>query len=76
MGVSECPITLDHLSPVTLKEPPDVVDGAPAPPKGWPTSGALQFDRVTATDRHGLPPVLRDVSFELKVRTSQIVRIY
>lgn len=51
------------------QEPGDVADGAGAPPPSWPHSGALRFDRVTATYRPGLPPVLRDISFELQVRS-------
>ena len=49
------------------QEPADVDQGGAAPPKGWPASGTLQYDRVTAVYRPGLPPVLRDVSFELQV---------
>ena len=44
-----------------------MADGAGTPPPGWPHSGALRFDRVTATYRPGLPPVLKDISFELQV---------
>jgi ABC-type multidrug transport system fused ATPase/permease subunit len=39
--------------------------GAAAPP-GWPRSGAVTFEGVTARYRAGLRPVLSDVSFELK----------
>lgn len=49
------------------QEPADVDQGGAAPPKGWPASGTLRYDRVTAVYRPGLPPVLRDVSFELQV---------
>lgn len=49
------------------QEPADVDQGGAAPPKGWPASGTLQYDRVTAVYRPGLPPVLQDVSFELQV---------
>ncbi|KAL6756466.1 P-loop containing nucleoside triphosphate hydrolase protein [Haematococcus lacustris] len=48
------------------QEPPTLVEGAPAPPPGWPTSGALQFRGVSARYRPGLPPVLCDLTFTLK----------
>lgn len=48
------------------QEPPDVAQGGGAPPAGWPSSGALRFDNVTAVYRPGLPPVLRNISFQLQ----------
>ena len=49
------------------QEPGNVIDGKPSPPSGWPRRGSLKFDHVTAMYRPGLPPVLRDISFELGV---------
>lgn len=42
-----------------------MADGGAAPPKGWPSSGAITFEGVTASYRPGLPPVLRDLSFHI-----------
>lgn len=50
------------------QEPGNVSDGEAAPPSGWPRSGELEFDHVTAVYRPGLPPVLKDISFKLGVR--------
>ena len=50
------------------QEPPLVSEGGGSPPDGWPSSGALVFEGVSAVYRPGLPPVLQDISFELKVR--------
>lgn len=47
------------------QEPPTVERGGGAPPPGWPSLGALQYEEVTAVYRPGLPPVLRDISFSL-----------
>ncbi|GFR40947.1 hypothetical protein Agub_g1611, partial [Astrephomene gubernaculifera] len=44
-------------------EPPRVEDGAPEPPPGWPRSGELRYEHVTAVYRPGLAPVLSDISF-------------
>lgn len=35
------------------------------PPPGWPASGSLEFQSVTARYRPGLPPVLSGVTFKL-----------
>ncbi|GFR41482.1 hypothetical protein Agub_g2173, partial [Astrephomene gubernaculifera] len=51
-------------------EPPRVAEGGAPPPPGWPASGALRYENVTAVYRPGLPPVLRDISFELRPGTS------
>ncbi|GLC33196.1 hypothetical protein PLESTB_000360400 [Pleodorina starrii] len=51
-------------------EPPRVAEGGQAPPPGWPRSGALTYEGVTAVYRPGLPPVLRDLSFSLAPGTS------
>ncbi|GAX82138.1 hypothetical protein CEUSTIGMA_g9566.t1 [Chlamydomonas eustigma] len=56
---------------VLPQEPPIVGEpGALDPPEGWPASGDLKFDMVTATYRPGLPPVLREVTFHLPAGTS------
>eukprot|EP00798_Chlamydomonas_sp_ICE-L_P022324 gene22324-29400_t len=48
------------------QEPPNVGEkGGNAPPVGWPSSGALAYEGVSATYRPGLPPVLVDISFTL-----------
>ena len=53
------------------QEPPLIGEpGGAAPPLGWPRSGELGFECVTATYRPGLPPVLRDVTFHLPAGTS------
>lgn len=48
------------------QEPPTVAKGGAAPPAGWPSQGALRYEQVTAVYRDGLPPVLRDISFDLE----------
>jgi hypothetical protein len=48
-------------------EPPLVEEGGGAPPAGWPRTGALRYEGVTASYRPGLPPVLRDLTFSLQV---------
>lgn len=47
------------------QEPPTTCDGAPTPPKGWPSAGALSYQGVSASYRPGLPLVLCDLSFSL-----------
>jgi ABC-type multidrug transport system fused ATPase/permease subunit len=48
------------------QEPPLVGEpGGEAPRAGWPSNGELTFERVSATYRPGLPPVLRGVTFHL-----------
>ena len=49
-------------------EPPRCSDGAPRPPPGWPSAAWLEFERVSACYRPGLPPVLQDLSFAVPVR--------
>ncbi|KAG2425890.1 hypothetical protein HYH02_014893 [Chlamydomonas schloesseri] len=51
-------------------EPPRLAEGGAAPPEGWPRSGALEYEDVTAVYRPGLPPVLRGISFRLAPGTS------
>lgn len=49
------------------KEPPLVGDQPGLePPKGWPSCGALVYEHVSATYRPSLPPVLRNICFQLK----------
>ena len=58
-------------STTAAQEPPLIGEpGGDAPPPGWPRSGELMFDQVTATYRPGLPPVLREVTFHLPAGTS------
>jgi hypothetical protein len=58
-----------HALPSGLpQEPPLVEEGGGVPPVGWPRSGTLRYDRVSAVYRPGLPPVLRSLSFSLQVR--------
>ncbi len=66
--VENCMTAMERLIEYTRlpQEPKDVAEGAAAPPPGWPRSGALRYDRVTASYRPGLPPVLRDLSFSLE----------
>lgn len=45
-------------------------DGGPAPPPGWPSTGAITYSNVTASYRPGLPPVLVDLSFHIEPGTS------
>ena len=49
------------------QEPPTLAMGGPPPPPGWPGPGGagVDFDRVTAAYRPGLPPVLRGVTFTI-----------
>lgn len=49
------------------QEPLTLALGGPPAPPGWPGPGGagVDFDRVTAAYRPGLPPVLQDVSFTL-----------
>ena len=35
--------------------------------RGWPTEGAIVYDRVSASYRPGLPPVLRELTFSIEV---------
>ncbi|GIL76009.1 hypothetical protein Vretifemale_5748, partial [Volvox reticuliferus] len=51
-------------------EAPRVAEGGGSPPPGWPKSGAITYQDVTAVYRPGLPPVLRDLSFFLAPGTS------
>ena len=41
--------------------------GGGAPPEGWPHSGEVEFQEVSACYRPGLPPVLNALSFTVKV---------
>eukprot|EP00798_Chlamydomonas_sp_ICE-L_P027493 gene27493-4801_t len=53
------------------REPPNTKDHPElAPPKGWPLSGALRYENVSALYRKGLPPVLRDISFKVPAGSS------
>ncbi|GIM00722.1 hypothetical protein Vretimale_5669, partial [Volvox reticuliferus] len=51
-------------------EAPRVAEGGGSPPPGWPKSGAITYQDVTAVYRPGLPSVLRDLSFSLAPGTS------
>ena len=50
-----------------MQEPPTVKQGGAAPPAGWPATGAITYENVTASYRPGLPPVLSDLSFTIQV---------
>ncbi len=45
-------------------------EGGGAPPAGWPASGALRYQAVSALYRPGLPHVLRGLSFEIRAGQS------
>jgi len=48
------------------QEPPTVAQGGNKPDSEmWPSTGALQYENVTANYRIGLPPVLENISFTL-----------
>lgn len=41
--------------------------GGGAAPAGWPASGTITYENVTASYRPGLPPVLSNLSFTIQV---------
>lgn len=41
--------------------------GGGTPPAGWPASGTITYENVTAAYRPGLPPVLSNLSFTIEV---------
>lgn len=43
------------------------LDADKKPPKNWPTSGAIRFNRVSLTYDEG-KPILKDLNFEIKSR--------
>ena len=47
-----------------------MITGGGAPPEGWPHSGEVEFQKVSACYRPGLPPVLSALSFTVKVRVA------
>ncbi len=47
------------------QEPPGLQDGGQPPPKAWPSKGTIEYSKVYAVYRKGLPPVLKDVSFRI-----------
>ncbi|PNW79862.1 hypothetical protein CHLRE_08g369720v5 [Chlamydomonas reinhardtii] len=51
-------------------EPLRVAEGGGQPPQGWPRSGHLQFEDVSAAYQPGLPPVLRGVTFSVSAGSS------
>ncbi|KAG2430855.1 hypothetical protein HXX76_009829 [Chlamydomonas incerta] len=51
-------------------EPPSVAEGGGHPPAGWPRTGALHFQDVSAAYQPGLPPVLRGVTFSVPAGSS------
>ncbi len=53
-----------------LQEPPTVKQGGGAAPAGWPASGTITYENVTASYRPGLPPVLSNLSFTIQVSQS------
>ncbi|DBA75192.1 TPA: hypothetical protein ACH3X1_010497 [Trebouxia sp. C0004] len=48
------------------QEPPTVKQGGGAAPAGWPASGTITYENVTASYRPGLPPVLSNLSFTIQ----------
>ncbi|GAX75678.1 hypothetical protein CEUSTIGMA_g3121.t1 [Chlamydomonas eustigma] len=66
--VENCMTALERLLEYTRlpQEPKSVEEGGGEPPAGWPRSGALKYNHVTALYRPGLPPVLKDITFELQ----------
>jgi ATP-binding cassette subfamily C (CFTR/MRP) protein 4 len=48
-------------------EPLRVAEGGGAPPPGWPASGHIHFQSVSARYRAGLPPVLKTLTFTIQV---------
>ena len=50
----------------------DVIAGGGSPPDGWPHSGQVEFQEVGACYRPGLPPVLTQLSFTIKVGLTSI----
>lgn len=52
------------------QEPPGLEEGGQAPPKEWPTKGTIEYSKVFAVYRKGLPPVLKDLSFRIEGGTS------
>lgn len=47
-----------------------MASGGGKPPEGWPKTGTIVYDNVTASYRSGLPAVLSDVSFSIAGGTS------
>jgi len=47
-----------------------VKQGGGAAPAGWPASGTITYENVTASYRPGLPPVLSNLSFTIQVSQS------
>ncbi len=50
-------------------EPPRLAEGGAAPPEGWPRSGALQYEDVTAVYRPGAWRGARASSSGYRTRT-------
>ena len=67
-GSCVCALFSDWLS--WLQEPPTVKQGGGAAPAGWPASGSITYENVTASYRPGLPPVLSNLSFTIQVSQS------
>lgn len=58
-----------------LQEPPTVKQGGGTPPAGWPASGTITYENVTAAYRPGLPPVLSNLSFTIQVCATPLLHI-
>lgn len=59
-----------------MQEPPTVKQGGGAPPPGWPATGTITYENVTASYRPGLPPVLSDLSFTIQVSTDNVMCVF
>ncbi len=46
-------------------EAPAIIPGAPRPPPGWPSAGALSVSGLVVRYRPGLDPALRGISFDV-----------
>ena len=44
-----------------------MAQGGGKPPSDWPAGGRIEYEKVTAVYRPGLPPVLRGLSFTIPV---------
>lgn len=48
------------------QEPPGLENGGEPPPTSWPTKGTIEYSKVYAVYRKGLPPVLKNLSFKIE----------
>ena len=62
-----CPCSDSRDRCASCRVHPPSTYGASGMCRGWPTAGAIVYDRVSASYRPGLPPVLRDLCFSIEV---------